>query len=859
MKFPAIKIVLYALIFGFLLSNNASAQQTNINGPAGSVRFGQRVIALPNGNIVVTDPNYSIPGGAANVGAVYLYNGSTGALISTLTGSTEDDFVGANNSSGDPSIMVLTNSNFVISSPDWDGAAQDAGAVTFGDGATGVSGVVSSANSLVGQKVNDRVGSGRVFALTNGNYIAASPDWDNNSTQNVGAATFGNGTTGITGFISASNSLIGSTANDQVGSNAASISLGIFPLTNGNYVVVSSGWDGSAADVGAVTLGDGTTGTTGIVSPSNSLIGSTGFDRVGSGGIRALPNGNYVVNSNNWRGSGLSRTGAVTFGNGTTGITGVVSASNSLVGSAIGNEVGFGISVLPNGNYLVISPFWDDAAQNVGAITFGSGTSGVSGVVSSANSLVGSTANDLLGYRNTIVQVKILSNSNYIVGSPNWDGTAANVGAVTFGSGTSGVSGIVSSANSLVGSSADDEVGDNVTALANGNYVVGTPNWDGAAQNMGAATFGNGTTGITGFISASNSLIGQTANDRVGGAIALTNGDYVVVSTNWDGAAANVGAVTLADGTNGTTGVVSASNSLIGSTADDFIGNRTTALNDGNYLVASPFWDNAAANVGAITFGNGTSGITGVVSPSNSLIGSTADDQIGNGGITALANGNYVIRSSNWDNSGVVNAGAVTFGSGAITGVVSPSNSLVGLTASDQIGSGGITELTNGNYVVSSPNFDNGAFINAGAISFANGSVGIFGPINTNNSVLGTTANGGSSMNFAFDAANNQLVVGRPFDNIVTLFKLAPTASSVSVSGKVQTSFGKGISRALVSITTSNGEIRTMRTNQFGYYRFDDVEVGETYIFNVRSKKYNFAAQVLSIIEDMQNLNFTAQ
>src|ERR1043166_8617384 len=49
--------------------------QSDIAGPAGSGTFGTTVNVLPNGNIVVTDPTFSIPAGAASVGAVYLYNG----------------------------------------------------------------------------------------------------------------------------------------------------------------------------------------------------------------------------------------------------------------------------------------------------------------------------------------------------------------------------------------------------------------------------------------------------------------------------------------------------------------------------------------------------------------------------------------------------------------------------------------------------------------------------------------------------------------------------------------------------------------------------------------------------------------
>ena len=56
---------------------------------------------------------------------------------------------------------------------------------------------------------------------------------------------------------------------------------------------------------------------------------------------------------------------------------------------------------------------------------------------------------------------------------------------------------MVSPTNPLVGSTANDFVGSSITALRNGNYVVGSSNRDnGAATNAGAATFGSGTTGF---------------------------------------------------------------------------------------------------------------------------------------------------------------------------------------------------------------------------------------------------------------------------------------------------------------------------------------------------------------------------
>ncbi len=90
--------------------------------------------------------------------------------------------------------------------------------MTWGSGTTGVSGAVSSANSLVGSTANDQVGNGGVTALTNGNYVVSSPIWDNGAVTNAGAVTWGSGTTGMSGVVSSANSLVGSTASDQVGS-----------------------------------------------------------------------------------------------------------------------------------------------------------------------------------------------------------------------------------------------------------------------------------------------------------------------------------------------------------------------------------------------------------------------------------------------------------------------------------------------------------------------------------------------------------------------------------------------------------------------------------------------------------------
>jgi hypothetical protein len=161
---------------------------------------------------------------------------------------------------------------------------------------------------------------------------------------------------------------------------------------------------------------------------------------------------------------------------------------------------------------------------------------------------------------------------------------------------------------------------------------------------------------------------------------ALSNGNYVVASVGWDdGGVVDVGAVTWADGATGRVGVVEAGNSLIGTTAADEVGDEMTALTDGNFVVGSEGWDDGAVvDAGAATWADGTTGLVGVVDAANSLVGSTAGDQVGRRRATALPDGQYVVLNTEWDNGALADAGAVTFGpAGGVVGPITAANSVV--------------------------------------------------------------------------------------------------------------------------------------------------------------------------------------
>ncbi len=728
MKTTVLNGTLCLLATSFFLTNSTFAStQTDIPGPAGSEMFGTTVTVLPNGNFVVTDPSYDAPGIQA-AGRVYLYNGSTLALINTMTGTAPFDAVGSNFTSNP--VTVLPNGDYLVCSSEWNFGR---GAVTRCSGTTGCPSTINSSNSLVGGPLNDEVGRDGIVVLPNGNFVVRSSQWNNSTiTFQAGALTWFPAAATPTGTVTTANSRYGGHQGDQIGLN------GVVVLSNNNYVTLDTRWNNGA--------------------------------------------------------------GASTFCSGTAACTGVVSSANSLVGTSAGDFNQIVITPLTNGNYVVNNGLWDNgSAADVGAATFCDGNVGCHAVVGPANSLIGTTGagqgqGDFVGLDGSIA----LTNGNYVVESSAWNRPgAAGAGAATFCNGTTGcVNMTVSSANSLVGVTTDDNVGKG-TALTNGKYVINSPFWHNptgtpSTANWGASTFCGSISGCTGDVTTANSLTGHRSGDVVGGsAVALTNGNYVVSSLGWtnDNGFFATGAVTWCNGSTGCSGTVTDANSLIGAHANDQVGN-VTALTNGNYVVSSLFWDNGnVIDAGSATFCNGASGCIGTVSPLNSLVGTKAGEGVGQT-IYTLPNGNYVAQSISWDNGGA-QAGAVTFCSGTAgrVGAVTASNSLIGSNGSDGVGMffpGGVFPLANSDYIVYSPMWANGATPKAGAVSYALANGGTVGPITAANSVRGMiTSNMGGSMRFSTGSSGTDLVVGRPLENIVSVFRQGGIAFS-AVSRKTQ-------------------------------------------------------------------------
>ena len=86
--------------------------------------------------------------------------------------------------------------------------------------------------------------------------------------------------------------------------------------------------------------------------------------------------------------------------------------------------------------------------------------------------------------------------------------------------------------------------------------------------------------------------------------------------------------------------------------------------------------------------------------------------------------------------------------------------------------------------------------------------------------------------------------------------EFAPTAAGASISGRVLAPSGAGLTNATIYLTGQTGESLITRTSSFGYYQFDDVEVGQTVIISVSSKRYTYASRTLSLQDNMTDVDF---
>jgi len=84
------------------------------------------------------------------------------------------------------------------------------------------------------------------------------------------------------------------------------------------------------------------------------------------------------------------------------------------------------------------------------------------------------------------------------------------------------------------------------------------------------------------------------------------------------------------------------------------------------------------------------------------------------------------------------------------------------------------------------------------------------------------------------------------------------TASSVMVSGRVVSAEARGIKNARVTLVDPNGNIRSSTTNSFGFFRFENVRAGESYVVSVMAKNLHFESQLVNVGDTITDLYLMA-
>jgi hypothetical protein len=88
----------------------------------------------------------------------------------------------------------------------------------------------------------------------------------------------------------------------------------------------------------------------------------------------------------------------------------------------------------------------------------------------------------------------------------------------------------------------------------------------------------------------------------------------------------------------------------------------------------------------------------------------------------------------------------------------------------------------------------------------------------------------------------------------------APTAANASITGRILTANGQGIRNVIIQLTSGTGETKHAYSSSFGYYRFEDLAVGQTYVLTVLAKKYSFTnpTRLIGLNEDLTDEDFVS-
>lgn len=589
--------------------------------PGASDEFGRKVLILGNGNILVSDPFDSSV--TTQNGAVHLYNPNTQTLVASFYGDPDTNQFGFNH------ISALANNNFVIALPnDSANGFRGAGSVRLINGTTGI----QIGSTLSGDLAGDGLGSGGLFALANNNFVVVSTFDDEAGFTDAGSVRLVDGETGV----QIGEVLVGDADTDRMGSD------GIIALANNNFIVVSlSDDENGVSRAGSVRLVDGTSGQ----QIGTTFAGDNDVDLIGSDGIAVLPNNNFTIASHSDDDSGLIDVGSVRLVDGETGLQIGAALTGELAYDKLGSA---GVTALSNNNFVIASHVDNELGViQSGSVRLVDGTTALP--IGATHS--GDISGDQLGSQGTTA----LPNGNFIITSIRDDEAGVtDAGSVIL---VDGITGVQIGAT-FSGDVTEDRLGSNgIIVLANNNFVISSTTDDmgeiQAGDQVGSAILVSGTTGVQ----IGDAVVGNHRGAQLGfsGVKALANSNFVIASQHDADllTGRKTGVVQLIDGATGS----QIGRSIIGDIDDDQLGGGgITVLSDNKYIIASRLDDaGGVMDAGSIRLVDGITGAQ-IGSP---IVGNVAND-LEAATVTESPTGDYYILSlSRADKGGLVNSGSV--------------------------------------------------------------------------------------------------------------------------------------------------------------------------------------------------------
>jgi hypothetical protein len=109
-----------------------------------------------------------------------------------------------------------------------------------------------------------------------------------------------------------------------------------------------------------------------------------------------------------------------------------------------------------------------------------------------------------------------------------------------------------------------------------------------------------------------------------------------------------------------------------------------------------------------------------------------------------------------------------------------------------------------------------------------------------------TSLNGTVTTDIIVSQANSDIVC-------TAVTQVPPTAATAMITGRVtvNTGFTRGTGTLFVTIlNTRTLATQVVFTDRLGYYQFNDLPTGDTYVITVRGKGYTFTPQTINLVED---------